>query len=1320
VKNAKHLSCRRPYHVSFAMMTPESLPTSAPWGQIASPITPRPSYFQLDAELVAIRSLQASNQLSAALAALERLEPRYPESGRLRQAMGQVQLAIGNRAAAISAYRRAVHANDALAESWSALQMLYRHNGQHHEADEAARCIARLGQLPGELAQASFLLNEGEIDAADQICRQYLRNTGAHVEGMRILAQICIKANVLDDAELLLENILTSRPDYDEARFEYASVLAQRRRFALALHEIRSLLTRSPDNPVFRKLYALICDGLGQSSKALWVYRKLAHEAPQDTDLLVRMAHILMSCGDTEAAVHLFKAAMHSQATLAAAHLALSHIRSYSFTDQEISGMRRAEASPEASLADRYQLCFALGGALEERSQLEESFRYYARGNALKRSEIKSDPETVIQTMRRQTLTCTAEFFAARRGFGCLRPDPIFIVGLPRSGSTLLEQILASHSQIDGTMELPDIPRLVHQFRNRGAAESPRYPAILAKLTPEESARLGETYIEDTRAHRKGAPFFIDKTPNNFRDIGFIHLILPHARIIDARREPLACCFGNFKQLFASGMEFNYSFEEIGRYYCSYVALMEHWDSVLPGKILRVRHEDVVDDLEGSVRRMLEFLGLPFEDACLDFHETARTVRTLSCDQVRRPINREGLHQWRHFEPWLDPLKAALAPLSKGGMHGEAPGQGLLTIAGAAQPRPNNPSGHANRGNALKELRRDDDAIACLNSALARSPDFAAALHSRAISQLHQGRTEMAVRSLYEALQLAPTSANVHSDLGVALERLGRQEEALRHFEHATALDPNAPEAHHNRGLLEAALGRPQQALTSLDRALALQPRHPAIHANRGNVLSDLGRETEAIASFDRALQLRPQDAAVLRSRGRLLMRLRKPAAALESLAAVATLEPRNLDAHFHLGMALALLERHQEALTSFDRALAIEPASAQLLNNRGVALGHLDRPGEAIISFAKALAHEPDNLQALTNAANTLTTLGRYSEALQHFDRALAINPLESEIAWGKGRLLLTLGNYKQGWPLYESRLQLPRLRPLQRHEGLPRWTGEEPVAGKTLLVHAEQGLGDTLQFCRFVARLEARGATVIFEVQPALRKLLRSLAIKGDIVACGDRLPRFDLRTPLLSLPLLLGTELHSIPNEVPYLRADPDLISHWKARLAALPGLKAGLAWQGNVDTEKQEGFRGRSFPLGAAAPLARVAGVTLISLQKGEGSEQRNRVAFGAHILELTEPSNMGPDEILDTVALMAALDVIITSDTATAHLAGSLGLPVWVVLNASADWRWLIDRDDSPWYPTMRLFRQSTSGDWDEVFQRVARALAALWDGQHSS
>jgi Sulfotransferase family len=265
---------------------------------------------------------------------------------------------------------------------------------------------------------------------------------------------------------------------------------------------------------------------------------------------------------------------------------------------------------------------------------------------------------------RQQIEVCTGQFFAARAAVGAPEPDPIFVVGLPRSGSTLIEQILASHSQVDGTLELPEIPRLVQLFRNRRANEAPQYPGVLAGLTPQELRELGETYLEQTRVYRRGAPYFIDKLPANFREVGFIHLILPNAKIIDARREAMACCFGNFKQLFVSGHEFAYSLEEMGRYYRNYVELMDHWDRVLPGKVLRVRHEDVVNDLEGSVRRMLEFCGLAFEPACLEFYRTERGVRTVSSEQVRQPIYREGLEQWRNFEPWLGPLRQALGSLA--------------------------------------------------------------------------------------------------------------------------------------------------------------------------------------------------------------------------------------------------------------------------------------------------------------------------------------------------------------------------------------------------------------------------------------------------------------------------------------------------------------------------------------------------------------------------------------------------------------------------------------------------------------------------------
>jgi Sulfotransferase family len=323
--------------------------------------------------------------------------------------------------------------------------------------------------------------------------------------------------------------------------------------------------------------------------------------------------------------------------------------------------MRTAEASPDIAPVDRYHLCFALGKALEDRNEFAESWRYYERGNTLKRLESHYRPQIMETNTRRQIEVCTRDFFRKRAGWGAPLPDPIFIVGLPRSGSTLIEQILASHAQVEGTQELADIQRIVLELQGRDHdLDDPRYPASLVDLTEDDFACLGELYIVDTQAYRAGRRFFIDKMPNNFRHIGLIHLMLPNARIIDARREPMACCFSNLKQLFANGQEFAYSVEDIARYYRTYLELMRHWDEVLPGRVLRVHHEDVVADLEGSVRRMLDHCGLPFEPACVDFHKTRRSVRTPSSEQVRQPIFREGLDQWKNYEPWLDPLKDAL------------------------------------------------------------------------------------------------------------------------------------------------------------------------------------------------------------------------------------------------------------------------------------------------------------------------------------------------------------------------------------------------------------------------------------------------------------------------------------------------------------------------------------------------------------------------------------------------------------------------------------------------------------------------------------
>jgi tetratricopeptide (TPR) repeat protein len=605
-------------------------------------------------------------RIGDALATLSRFATLHPEYSRLYQEQGHCHVAARDAPAAIQAYLRAVNLNPALPASWKALTLLFRSVGQMADARTAEGHVAKLATLPVAVVNATSMFADGEVIAAESVVRHFLQSNPTDVEAMRLLARIGIKLDVLDDAEFLLESVLELAPDYHVARYEYCQVLLQRHRPRDALEESKRLLQVDPANRGYRTVYATACVALSNYDEALRVYRQLSSEAPEVADLHLSIAHTLKTRGDREEAIASYRAAAAANASYGDAYWSLANLKTYQFTDEEFARMRAAEATPATQLVDRYHLCFALGKALEDRREYAESFGYYARGNALKKSESRYRPEPVERNTELQATLCTRLFFAARANVGCDRGDPIFIVGLPRSGSTLLEQILASHSQVEGTMELAEIPRLVHKLQGRDyQPNNPRYPAVLASLSADDFKQFGEKYIADTQVYRSGRRYFIDKMPNNFRHLGLIHLILPNAKIIDARRESMACCFSNFKQLFASGQEFTYGIEDIARYYRTYIELMAHWDSALPGKVLRVQHEDVVADLEGNVRRLLEFCGLDFEPACLEFYKTERSVRTASSEQVRQPIYKEGLDQWRHFEPWLGPLETALGPLAQ-------------------------------------------------------------------------------------------------------------------------------------------------------------------------------------------------------------------------------------------------------------------------------------------------------------------------------------------------------------------------------------------------------------------------------------------------------------------------------------------------------------------------------------------------------------------------------------------------------------------------------------------------------------------------------
>jgi tetratricopeptide (TPR) repeat protein len=612
---------------------------------------------------VSQRLLQRIPEALATLARLEKIQPNY---SRLFQERGHCYVALRSAESAIEAFLRAVNINPALPASWKVLKSLFHMTGQAENEAMASRHLDTLAGFPVEVITASSMFCDGDIFEAEQLIRHFLLTHGNHIEAMRLLAKIGVKLEVLDDAELLLESVLLLAPDYNAARYDYAYVLMERHKHAKAIEELDKLLAIAPQDRSYRTAYATALVGLGVHDTAIARYRELLLETPRAHDIHLSIAHALKTTGRRAEAIEFYRSAAAIRPNYGDAYWSLANLKTYAFADEEISRMRAEESAQATDLTDRYHLCFALGKALEDRGDYEDSFAYYKRGNALKKSQSRYKPEFIEHIAQLQPSVCTKDFFAARRGVGCQSAEPIFIVGLPRAGSTLLEQILASHSQVEGTLELPEIPRLAQELQGRESSDAnPRYPAILRDLTAADFQKFGETYLAETRIYRTGKPRFIDKMPNNFRHIGLIHLILPNAKIIDARREPLACCFSNFKQLFAKGQEFTYSLEDIGRYYRSYVQLMQHWDTVLPGKILRVQHEAVVEDLEGNVRRMLEFCGLPFESGCVEFYKTERSVRTASSEQVRQPIFKEGLDQWRHFEPWLGPLKEALGDLAK-------------------------------------------------------------------------------------------------------------------------------------------------------------------------------------------------------------------------------------------------------------------------------------------------------------------------------------------------------------------------------------------------------------------------------------------------------------------------------------------------------------------------------------------------------------------------------------------------------------------------------------------------------------------------------
>ncbi|HET6971568.1 MAG TPA: sulfotransferase, partial [Phenylobacterium sp.] len=504
-----------------------------------------------------------------------------------------------------------------------------------------------------------------QLAEANALLRATLARRAADPLALWMLAEVASRAGQNGEAESLLARCLERAPGFTAARYAYAMVLYWRHKTVETLAQAQLLLAAEPQNPVYLHLKATSLFRLGEDDAAIEAYAQVLAAHPDEPLTWMSYGHALKTVGRQVDAIAAYRRSLELSAGLGEAWWSLANLKTVRFSGEDIARMEAALDLADLSQADRLQLHFALGKALEDARRDAEAFDHYAQGAALQRARVDYDADETTAQMRRTKALLGRGFFAARAGQGSPRPDPIFILGLPRSGSTLVEQILASHSQVEGTQELPHIPALAARLAGPARRETEgAYPDILAALSPQELAALGEEYLEVCRVHRKtDRPYFVDKLPNNFSHVGFIHLILPQAKIVDARRHPLGSGFSCFKQHFAAGQTFTYDQTDLGRYYADYVELMAHFDAALPGRVHRVIYERIVADPEGQVRALLDYCGLPFEPACLTFYENDRAVRTASSEQVRQPIFRDAADHWRRFEPWLGPMKAALGPV---------------------------------------------------------------------------------------------------------------------------------------------------------------------------------------------------------------------------------------------------------------------------------------------------------------------------------------------------------------------------------------------------------------------------------------------------------------------------------------------------------------------------------------------------------------------------------------------------------------------------------------------------------------------------------
>jgi tetratricopeptide (TPR) repeat protein len=604
-----------------------------------------------------------NGKLRASHATLEALVAGHQFWADAHYQLGTTLAALGLTDEAAHRIKRATELKPQLSDAWRALGDLSTAAGDTEAADRYYAQQIKTSVSNPTLVEAAGALLDNRLGIAERVLKNFLKHFPTDVTAIRMLAEVAARIGRFADAETLLRRCLELAPSFAPARHNYTLALLRQGKTAEALVQVDQLMQRDPHDPGYRNLKAAVLGLIGDYTETIALYEGVLRDYPNQPKVWMSYGHALKTAGRGQDGIAAYRRSIAQMPQLGEAYWSLANLKTFRFNDDDLAAMRAQLARPDLGDNDRLHFHFAMGKALEDAGDHAQSFAHYAEGNRIRKMQVGYDADETTERVRRVKALFTPEFLAARAGLGSPAPDPIFIVGLPRSGSTLIEQILSSHSAVEGTMELPDLSNIALRLADRRGRDDPsRYPECLADMADGQLKALGEEYLARTRIQRRtGRPFYIDKMPHNFFHIGMLRLILPNAKIIDARRHPLGACFSGFKQHFARGQSFSYGLEDLGRYYRDYVDLMAHFDGVAPGAVHRVHYEAMVEDTEAEVRRLLDYLGLPFEGACLRFHENERAVRTASSEQVRKPIFREGLDHWRHYEPWLEPLKTALA-----------------------------------------------------------------------------------------------------------------------------------------------------------------------------------------------------------------------------------------------------------------------------------------------------------------------------------------------------------------------------------------------------------------------------------------------------------------------------------------------------------------------------------------------------------------------------------------------------------------------------------------------------------------------------------